>query len=613
MELLCLITLLYGSYSINMGKIAHVHNPIRYVKVNTNVKTSSTISNAEEPKELDVRLTNYPQGRLQLYTGHRWTTVCGHYFWDNDEGAKTACLKLGYEGGVIHKVTTGLSLDDTDVWYSGGCNAGEAIGQCTGGIEEQCRNNRINCGGCNRGTDADVEVECLGQRVVPDAVVPDLVVPDAHTEVGAFCGLKHSFIKAYLTPPEPVKKFIAFAFGVTFDIGLLNNSVSETCAELGATIGDVEMAWVGLAPPGFTELDPTMLATAHEIVTGAEATKQENHEKCVLRGEDEDTCTEKEKEDETEGGFSSMYAAIPMPLCMAVRPCDNNGENLFLEWTFGIRFGEGLTIFASVPPAPPVEISLIQLTYSSSGHLTTNAADESYPALLDVVPHTSWGMHVFLEVGISLPMVAADSQPKFTLEGTGGLGVLAKVTLQNGQELRSPAQLFSYFLESGGDLNKLAAKVRAGDSSFQSVEFELNIMLKGTLSFSFGSLQPTEKSGDDEDATNMISVNAASRNVIQVRLDRDGHSMFQFWSSFQADMRLTDILKTIPVLEKIVPAVDVAVLVRAYGRIMESGETDLIIALKLSVTINCGFIKEIVSVWDDLLATVPAPDRKSVV
>lgn len=591
---------------MELGKISHLHlkkvntyvqantDAVTHVdaylkKVDTNVNQSrsphSLLSENLLPREWDVRLTAYPRGRLQVWSEWSWHTVCGHWFWNDDNGAATACKKLGYpNGGKIHRMS-GQTLNNNDPIYIGACKPGEAIGQCTAGYNSGCGQNAIDCAECSRGTDAVIEIECLGSR---------------QGEKDSFCGLDNSIIAAYLTPPKQVKEFISFAFGARFGIGSLSKSPHETCVDLGKVIGDVPVAWFGLATPDYTK---------NKLITGA-ATVLQNHKKCLQRGSDEATCKGKEADDKPKGLFKKLYSKIPIPLCMAVRPCDVYGNNLLRDWTFGIRFGEGLEIYTQ----PGVTITLNQLSYSSSGRLTTASANEDYPPLLEVPKHTSWGMNVFLEVGMTIPMATVGGKPKFAIEGIGGLGVLGKITLANGGEIRSPAQVFDYFLESGGDFKKMKEKIKGtGDSdpnqAFQSFEFELNVLLNGSIGLEVASLAPPADPSADA-SPNMIKIHTGARAVIQVRVDKDKGSSFQFWCSFRTEMRLSDLVKNIPVLKDIIPAVDVQVTARFYGGIMGSGGTDFVIALRAGLKIQCGAIQNLIKQWDTLMkhSTVASMD-----
>ena len=58
-----------------------------------------------------ARLTAYPSGRVEIYkAGQGWGTLCGHYFWDNQNGAAVICKQLGYaQGGVWFSVAPGAA------------------------------------------------------------------------------------------------------------------------------------------------------------------------------------------------------------------------------------------------------------------------------------------------------------------------------------------------------------------------------------------------------------------------------------------------------------------------------------------------------------------------
>eukprot|EP01050_Picozoa_sp_SAG11_P040670 SAG11_NODE_17813_length_508_cov_0.909535_1_plen_169_part_11 len=56
------------------------------------------------PADRGVRLSSYPQGRIEMYSevAQQWGTVCGHWLWDNDEPANIVCRQLGYAGGTLY-------------------------------------------------------------------------------------------------------------------------------------------------------------------------------------------------------------------------------------------------------------------------------------------------------------------------------------------------------------------------------------------------------------------------------------------------------------------------------------------------------------------------------
>lgn len=69
-----------------------------------------------------VRLADYPQGRIEVFRDGQWGTVCGHYFWDSNDGANTVCKQITdssgghpYAGGTVYTVG---EMDDTAGKYS---------------------------------------------------------------------------------------------------------------------------------------------------------------------------------------------------------------------------------------------------------------------------------------------------------------------------------------------------------------------------------------------------------------------------------------------------------------------------------------------------------------
>ena len=53
-----------------------------------------------------VRLSSYPQGRIEVWDGSQWGTVCGHWVWDSNVGADIVCRSLGmdYTGGLVYTI-----------------------------------------------------------------------------------------------------------------------------------------------------------------------------------------------------------------------------------------------------------------------------------------------------------------------------------------------------------------------------------------------------------------------------------------------------------------------------------------------------------------------------
>ena len=82
--------------------------------------------------------------------------ICGHFFWDNDNGATTVCKLLGFKSG---KRTKSLVKFGVDAMPVGDCKPSEDLRKCTGGGNAWGRFDYRN-GWCKKGTSVGVTVTC---------------------------------------------------------------------------------------------------------------------------------------------------------------------------------------------------------------------------------------------------------------------------------------------------------------------------------------------------------------------------------------------------------------------------------------------------------------------
>ena len=64
-----------------------------------------------------------------LFEG-KYHPICGHYFWDNDNGATAFCKLLGFKSGSYQSTRVKYDVDAMPV---GDCKLGEELTKCTGG------------------------------------------------------------------------------------------------------------------------------------------------------------------------------------------------------------------------------------------------------------------------------------------------------------------------------------------------------------------------------------------------------------------------------------------------------------------------------------------------
>jgi len=163
--------LIKSDLGFEIASLRSIRSLVHKLLTGTHMPTKApTLSPTTAPTiAVPVRLTEYPRGRLEVKTDNGWNEVCGLFFWDNSEGAISACKALGYaRGGNVTKVEGG---NVTDSIYVGECLPGELPGSCTGRCcvdakdapGQHCRN-KVNCGVCASGHNVAAEIQCFGPR-----------------------------------------------------------------------------------------------------------------------------------------------------------------------------------------------------------------------------------------------------------------------------------------------------------------------------------------------------------------------------------------------------------------------------------------------------------------
>jgi hypothetical protein len=88
----------------------------------------------------------------------KWYPICGHYFWDNNDGATSFCKQLGFSSGVRGKRGGTFNIDAMPV---GKCKAGQRLNQCNAG-GHAWGNFNYNNGWCKKGKNIAVAIKCVG-------------------------------------------------------------------------------------------------------------------------------------------------------------------------------------------------------------------------------------------------------------------------------------------------------------------------------------------------------------------------------------------------------------------------------------------------------------------
>ena len=100
----------------------------------------------------------YRDGSPFIFFNNKWSPICGHYFWDNNNGSTAFCKKLGYPSGTLQKITDMYLVDSLRV---GTCKAGEDMMACTGGCNDYETGN--GCAECALGKPVSISITCDGQ------------------------------------------------------------------------------------------------------------------------------------------------------------------------------------------------------------------------------------------------------------------------------------------------------------------------------------------------------------------------------------------------------------------------------------------------------------------
>ena len=107
-----------------------------------------------------TKLSSYPSGNPYIYIEDAWRPICGHYFWDNDNGCDTICTNLGYDSGTTSSSSSGQTYDE-DAYSVGKCEEDENIFYCTGA---QNFYDTEPLTGCTSGNPISVTCTCSGNN-----------------------------------------------------------------------------------------------------------------------------------------------------------------------------------------------------------------------------------------------------------------------------------------------------------------------------------------------------------------------------------------------------------------------------------------------------------------
>ena len=107
-----------------------------------------------------------------IFWNSTWSPICGHHFWNDDNGATKFCEKLGcYFGGTVTPFLGNYTDHDGNVSYDddallvGRCHKDDAWGECSGGCNGEEIGGRCHHGGdfseaCRAGQPVRINITC---------------------------------------------------------------------------------------------------------------------------------------------------------------------------------------------------------------------------------------------------------------------------------------------------------------------------------------------------------------------------------------------------------------------------------------------------------------------
>ena len=107
----------------------------------------------------------------EIYHNGKWVPICGHWFWNDNNGATLFCQQLGYEIGILKQDSIKRQVPlSADSFRIGACEADDIWPQCTGGYcTGESSKNRFTigddiCSDCQSGSMAGLKIECSGSK-----------------------------------------------------------------------------------------------------------------------------------------------------------------------------------------------------------------------------------------------------------------------------------------------------------------------------------------------------------------------------------------------------------------------------------------------------------------
>ena len=103
-------------------------------------------------------------GTPLVFWDSQWIPICGHYFWDNQNGAELFCRQMGFESGLLSRRGSGKKYEG-DSFRIGKCEDGDTWESCSGGCNDYQRGGSCNNNAkakCDKGQAVKFTIKCSG-------------------------------------------------------------------------------------------------------------------------------------------------------------------------------------------------------------------------------------------------------------------------------------------------------------------------------------------------------------------------------------------------------------------------------------------------------------------
>ena len=281
------------------------------------------------------------------------------------------------------------------------------------------------------------------------------------------CGVKMNALQPYLDPPGDVQRLLSFTFGIQIGISKLNSeALSKACQTLSPIVKGDNLTYA------FIDINGVGDSLAKKMLDRAAANDMKKKRKAKGGQESKSVATRF-------SGFMNESVLPVLPICMAIRPCNQFDKNFGVDFTFGLYSDPGIVIIPATPATAGFELIFNGLAFSTNGELSP------FPfsvALFENYAPTR--MHMWIKGGITFPIKGKGDATVITVAATGEFGVFGQL---NG--ITSVTFYLSKIMDCGGaSVGKLVEALASEVTNPKSAKFQLFSNIEATITLNLKEL-----------------------------------------------------------------------------------------------------------------------------